>query len=244
MSEESFLTREEELELLRRANLSEDEQERIKARNELVVRNMPLIHKATRQSKRYGFTVEECLGVAVEAWIYSISKHDLRDIRLSTYAVQSIHHKVSRWAGEQCGAVRVPAVYTCGTIFKRSTPDIKKAIVNARRPALSTDYQAPGDDGDDFASLGQQIPFRDVEKQPDGPSIAELRNAVAQLQGREADLIRLRLLGCTLEQIGRVFGCTKERIRQIEAVAVGRLRRILLVDRDGHGKSSDRGLSP
>lgn len=105
MSNQPFLTKEEELGLLEIAHFSNDEKERIEARNELVMRNIRLIFLTVKKTRRHGFTVEECMSVAVDAFMYSISRFDFRDVRLSTYAVTAIKHKVSRWASEQRGVL-------------------------------------------------------------------------------------------------------------------------------------------
>ena len=53
-----------------------------------------------------------------------------------------------------------------------------------------------------------------------------IANAIATLQERQADIIRMRFgIGrdseMTLEEIGQLYGVTRERIRQIEAKALG-----------------------
>ncbi|MBA4019186.1 MAG: hypothetical protein C0483_18630 [Pirellula sp.] len=228
MSKAPFLTAAEELELLNRAHFAETEADRIAASNALVERNMGLIIQATRRTRRYGFTVEECLSVAVEAWLYSIKQYDFNGGRLSTYAVVAVKHKVSRWAGEQCGVVRVPACAHCRVTSGKAGEGVKKAVAAARHRALSTDWSSADGSGDDFPTIGQEIAFREFDgKSEDGPTLEEFNAAVNQLRGRLWVIISLRLENRTLEQIGFALGVTRERVRQLELKAREQLRKLL-----------------
>lgn len=228
MNPQPFLTKDEELALLKIAHFSEDEKERIEARNELVMRNIRLIFLVTKKTKRYGFSVEECMSVAVDAFMYSISRFDFRDVRLSTYAVTAIRHKVSRWASEQRGVVRAPCVFINKKAYAKASDSVKKAIAVVRKAPLSTDYSPSDNSGDAFDSIGQQLAFRDVDGRiADGPTLEEFNAAVNKLTGRSWVIISLRLEQRTLEQIGFVLGVTRERVRQLEKKAREQLRRLL-----------------
>lgn len=228
MSPQPFLTKEEELALLKIAHFSEDEKQRIEARNELVMRNIRLIFLVTKKTNRYGFSVEECMSVAVEAFVYSISRFDFRDVRLSTYAVTAIKHKVSRWASEQRGAVRAPCVFINKKVYANASDSVKKALAVARKAPLSTDYSQSDNSGDSYDTIGQQLAFRDdAHKIADGPTLEEFNAAVNKLTGRSWVVISLRLEERTLEQIGFVLGISRERVRQLEKKARDQLRRLL-----------------
>lgn len=54
----------------------------------------------------------------------------------------------------------------------------------------------------------------------------ELQEALVSLPKRHRDVLRRRLEGLTLEEIGKRLGITRERARQIEAKAVQRLREL------------------
>lgn len=223
-----FLTKEEELALLEIVHHSEDEKERIDARNELVMRNIRLIFLTTKKSRRFGFTIEECMGVAVDAFMYSISKFDFRDVRLSTYAVTAIRHMVTRWASEQRGVLRTPAVFLNKKAYDKSSDSVKRALAVARRPQISTDHSRSDNSGDAFDTIGQQLPFRDVDgATPHGPSLEEFNAAVNKLTGRSWVIISMRLEGATLGTIGFALGVTRERVRQLEKKAREQLRRLL-----------------
>lgn len=228
MKPQPFLTKDEELALLKIAHFSEDDDARIEARNELVMRNIRLIFLTTKKSRRFGFTVEECMGVAVDAFMYSISKFDFRDVRLSTYAVTAIRHSVTRWASEQRGAVRTPAIFLNKKALDKASDSVKKAVSVSRKSPLSTDYSQTDNSGDAFDNIGQQLAFRDVDgKIADGPAMEEFNAAVNKLTGRSWVIISLRLEQCTLDQIGFVLGVSKERVRQLEKKARDQLRRLL-----------------
>lgn len=228
MSDQPFLTKEEELELIKRAHFAEDEKERIEARNELVMRNIKLIFLTVKRTRRHGFTVEECMSVAVDAFIYSIGKFDFRDVRLSTYAVMAIKHKVSRWASEQRGVIRAPCVFLNKKAYDKASDSVKNALAVVRKRPLSTDYAPSDNSGDSYDTIGQQLAYRDDDGQiHDGPSLDELNAAINKLTGRAWVIISLRLEGRTLEEIGFVLGVTLERVRQIEKKAREQLRRLL-----------------
>lgn len=226
--EQSFPTAEEERALLEIAHFAEDGKARIAAQNELVMRNYPMIFGTTKRTFRYGFTVEECISVAVEAFIYSIHKFDFRAGRLSTYAVRAIQHKVVRWAGEQRGAVRAPCVFINKKVYANASDSVKKALAVARKAPLSTDYSQSDNSGDSYDTIGQQLAFRDdAHKIADGPTLEEFNAAVNKLTGRSWVVISLRLEERTLEQIGFVLGISRERVRQLEKKARDQLRRLL-----------------
>lgn len=228
MSNQPFLTKEEELGLLEIAHFSNDEKERIEARNELVMRNIRLIFLTVKKTRRHGFTVEECMSVAVDAFMYSISRFDFRDVRLSTYAVTAIKHQVSRWASEQRGVIRAPCVFLNKKAYEKASDSVKNALAVARKRPLSTDYAPSDNSGDAFDSIGQQLPFRDVDGRiADGPTLEEFNAAVNKLTGRSWVIISLRLEGRTLGQIGFALGVTRERVRQLEKKARDQLRRLL-----------------
>jgi len=226
--EQSFPTAEEERALLEIAHFAEDGKARIAAQNELVMRNYPMIFGTTKRTFRYGFTVEECISVAVEAFIYSIHKFDFRAGRLSTYAVRAIQHKVVRWAGEQSGAVRIPATLQNKKTLDRMSDDVKRAFAAARQKPLSTDYVTSDGAGDGFPSIGEELAYRDHGCEfADGPTYEQLHAAIARLRPRYAELIHGRLAGKTLREIGEEWGLTRERIRQIEKAAMRDLRWML-----------------
>lgn len=235
MSDQPFLTKEEELGLLEIAHFSNDEKERIEARNELVMRNIRLIFLTVKKTRRHGFTVEECMSVAVDAFMYSISRFDFRDVRLSTYAVTAIKHKVSRWASEQRGVVRAPCVFLNKKAYEKASDSVKNALAVARKRPLSTDYAPSDNSGDSFDTIGQQLAYRDVDGTVhEGPSLDELNAAINKLTGRLWVIISLRLEGRTLGEIGFVLGVTRERVRQLEKKAREQLRCLLQqIDRKG-----------
>lgn len=227
MSKAPLLTKEEELSLLERAHFAETAAERIAARNELVMRNYALIFDTTKKTYRCGFTIEECISVAVEAYIYSIERFNFEGGRLSTYALTAMQHKVYRWAREQAGAVRCPAVFHNKKQLDKASDDVKRAVALAQKRHLSTDYTVSDGSGDEFPSIGQQIPFRDADELHDGPTPDELYAAINQLDDRLRDIIVMRMEGARLQDVGDFLGLSKERIRQLLEKAHAKLRKSL-----------------
>lgn len=68
-------------------------------------------------------------------------------------------------------------------------------------------------------------PSRDAERDAREARADALRDALSRLAPRRAEVVRARLAGETLEEIGARMGVTKERVRQIEAGAMGSLGR-------------------
>ena len=97
---------------------------------------------------------------------------------------------------------------------------------------------AAGDDGEDFVASPAQYLSDDsmnpaeivAEEDWTEQSMAQLREALGQLDERSQEIVRLRWLNepkTTLHQLGAQYGISAERVRQIEAKAMKKLRSAL-----------------
>ncbi len=97
---------------------------------------------------------------------------------------------------------------------------------------------AAGDDGEDFVASPAQYLSDDsmnpaeivAEEDWTEQSMAQLREALGQLDERSQEIVRLRWLNepkTTLQQLGAQYGISAERVRQIEAKAMKKLRSAL-----------------
>ena len=98
---------------------------------------------------------------------------------------------------------------------------------------------AAGDDGEDFVASPAQYLSDDsmnpaeivAEEDWTEQSMAQLREALGQLDERSQEIVRLRWLNepkTTLQQLGAQYGISAERVRQIEAKAMKKLRSALV----------------
>ena len=98
---------------------------------------------------------------------------------------------------------------------------------------------AAGDDGEDFvASPAQYLADESMnpaeivaEEDWTEQSMAQLREALGQLDERSREIVRLRWLNepkTTLQTLGTQYGISAERVRQIEAKAMKKLRSALV----------------
>lgn len=69
--------------------------------------------------------------------------------------------------------------------------------------------------------------------------VAAVRAAIAQLPERLGRIIRMRMHGAKLDDIGEAFGFTRERARQLVGKAEERLRRLLSRHRDDESDAFD-----
>ena len=98
---------------------------------------------------------------------------------------------------------------------------------------------AAGDDGEDFVASPAQYLADDsmnpaeivAEEDWTEQSMAQLREALGQLDERSREIVRLRWLNepkTTLQTLGTQYGISAERVRQIEAKAMKKLRSALV----------------
>lgn len=212
-----YLTKDEERALIARAQSGD-----LAARNTLIERNLGLIYGCCRKvAARYRYPAEELVGDATEIFIKSIARFDMRFGRLSTYAVRAMTQSLYRIAFEFGGAIKVSGGLSSRALLARTSPETVAAMRAARRP-VSIDYRT-----EQTPTFAETLAFRDEprdERPPPYPDWPHIAAALAALDERSQGVLRMRMDGKTLVEVGDFYGISKERARQIEAKAHDAIR--------------------
>lgn len=174
----------------------------------LFAENQPLVHWMVH-SKRFGslfrqhrMDQDDAIQVASVGLWHACQRFDpTRGIKLSTYAAQ------------------------CMRGYLLSTLDLQRFGV--RRPVDGgldlTRFDLVGERSDLDRIVDDEAPADAVRNE----QVAAVRAAITQLPERLGRIIRMRMHGATLDEIGEEFGFTRERARQLVGKAEDRLRRLL-----------------
>lgn len=226
-------SREEERELIARAQQSPTEAERIEARNELVLRHWGFV---LASAQRFAFPdedLDDLADVAAIAMMETVDRFDLAaDVRFCSYAGWWVWHAMQDWRAE-CRLVAVPKWIgqQARTVDDAVTRDGKAsrvrtlaAVRDAQRPLAQL---KPDIDGEPEADDGE--PYEAIEQSDE---IDRMLSAIEGLDWREREILCRRFgLGGrpkeSLRAVARTFGLSHERACQIEAAAIRKIRRIL-----------------
>lgn len=244
------LSREEELQLARRAKKGDD-----RALEQLVRANLRFVIKVAKKYQNRGLSLSDLIAEGNIGLMRAAHKFDdRRNIKFISYAIwwirQSIlqslaeqsklfrvplnradlFHKLSRKSGvltQQLG--REPTDEEMAREMGLPLEEIDSLLVLTRSP-LSLDAPVAG--GDE-SELRNYIPD-EIHPNPEEVAFENMRSsaidrALSKLSDREAKVLRLYygLNGednHTLEEIGRYEGITRERVRQIKKHALQKLR--------------------
>ena len=218
--------RPEELAVIRRAQHRD-----IEARNSLVVKHYPFICQQTKlalpPSQRLAWL--EWVSFGVEGFIDAIMRFDpCRSGSLLTYSEPAVRRRV--WRGmitNRGGAMRVPFIRPA------SDPSGERMAAAQRAMRIESIHAS------EARRHGVQISAR-MEAADSRMIREELADCLAALSEREERIVRLRLAGVTLREIGNQFGLTRERVRQLEKRAFAVLR-AMMVGNFGIGRRSRMG---
>lgn len=199
------------------------------ARNELIERNMPIVHRIAAAMAR-GRDIDDLKQQAVFGLIRAIELFDPSlGLSFCTYAITWVKQAIGLYI-QQDLLVRVPIYLTHNSPASRKEPaDPRKRrerATNRHRAACAmTPFQSlsdPTGEGTTVAELivdGSEPPDLDTRAE-----VARLRRAIGKLD-RHARYILAHRYGLdgaperTLEQIGRTLGRCRERIRQMQREA-------------------------
>ncbi|HEU4371074.1 MAG TPA: sigma-70 family RNA polymerase sigma factor [Methylomirabilota bacterium] len=247
-----LLTREEELELARRARAGDD-----RAKHRLVEANLRLAVQVARRYLNRGLPLPDLIEEGNIGLLRAADKFEPeRGLRFSTYAVWWIRQAVARALANQARTIRLPVhVELLLGRYKREHQKLTQTL--GRPPTAGELAQAMGTTEEQVAEL-EELRLRPVSL--DAPVGEDARRVVDTIADESADpadaLTRLfqaradlaavlddlapnertvlrRRFGLdgrepeTLEAIGRRLDYSRERIRQIESAGLRKLRALL-----------------
>ncbi|HWC05073.1 MAG TPA: sigma-70 family RNA polymerase sigma factor [Methylomirabilota bacterium] len=190
-----------------------------------------------------------------------------RGFKFSTYATWWIRQAITRSIADRSRTIRIPVhlVETLGQLSRVQTgltqelgrtPTLEETAERSRMPLQKVQrvFRASRTVLPLDQAVNEDSQWADFVADADTPSPTDLllghdlsrqlERALATLDAREADILRLRFgigheRGLTLEEVGRRFRITRERIRQIEVRALSKLR--VPVEAQGLGVPATKG---
>ena len=194
-----ILTREEESRLCLRAKRGD-----VAARETLIHAQLPRALICARKWQRPGVELCDLVQIASLGVLNAVRKFSPERGRLSTLVQISIRNLMPRELDNIAYPVHIPC-----TAMRRDTTRPFAVAARSNSADLPADLLSRGDDAS-----------RDQRTQE---LMQLVKPLIRRLPASEQEVIRLRLRGQTLNEIGRSRGVVRERIRQIESRAVERL---------------------
>jgi len=255
-----ILTRQQEAELGRLIHEGSEEEKR-KAKNELIQANLRLVVSIAKKYTGHGIPFMDLVQEGSFGLIKASEKFDYKkNFKFSTYATWWIKQTIIRAISNQARIIRIPVHMLekirkynklcnkylsntileddCETLYKsvglnkKRVEEIKKAI-NVEPVSLDTPVTEDLCIQDYIEDECYVSPENNVQNLLQQKDTMCLMNCLTE---RERSILSRRF-GInnnkeeTLEQIGQVLGFSKERIRQIENVALQKLRQANNVDK-------------
>jgi len=222
----------------------------------MIKANLRLVVKIAREYEDYGMPLLDLINEGNMGLMKAVERFDpAKGAKLSTYSAWWIKQAIKRALANQSKTIRLP-VHVVDKLFHMRHASVKLQETLGREPTdeelgeelglsgrkvaqLRTaairpaSLEAPlGDDetsriADVIRDESADTPYEQLEGKT---NIAMLRELVATLHPREAEILRYRFgldgdTEKTLEDVGRKFGVTRERIRQIQNAALLKLRK-------------------
>lgn len=249
-----LLTVEEEIALAKRIKRGDRA-----ARNHMIQANLRLVVKIAHDYKDFGLPLLDLISEGNIGLIKAVERFDpQKGGKLSTYAAWWIKQSIKRALANQSKTIRLP-VHLVDKISKMRKTAMALTEELGREPTdeelaevlgmpvnkvthlktvsvRPTSLNAPLGDDADGAEFGEIVgdenardPFETLREKAQN---SDLRQMIADLDEREARIIRLRF-GLdgederTLEEVGEMFGITRERVRQLQNIALSKMRKVM-----------------
>jgi RNA polymerase primary sigma factor len=251
IGETALLTPQEEVSLSKKIRKGD-----AAARERMIKANLRLVVKIARDYEGLGLPLLDLINEGNIGLMKGVERFDpKKGAKLSTYAAWWIKQSIKRALANQSKTIRLPvhvvdkllhlrrAEAKLHDVLGREPTDEElghilgftaKRVADLRKAAIRpASLEAPlgDDDGKQVADVVADEKAADpYEQLEDKTNTAMIREMVATLSPREAEILRFRF-GLdgeeekTLEEVGEKFGVTRERIRQIQEIALKKLRR-------------------
>jgi RNA polymerase primary sigma factor len=248
INETPLLTAEAERRLARRIGDGDSE-----ARDQLVRANLRLVVNIARKYTRNGIGLQDLIEEGNLGLLRAVESFDpSMNTRFSTYGSYWIKQSMRRAVINTAKAIRIPA-YMVELLSKWRRATVKlheeldrppsqeevarsmnlsvKKLSMIRRALRSNNAIPQSDEGETGRSLDElamahgNAPDAAMARAQD---LHQVRDLLAQLETREATVLRLRFgldddEPMTLKDVGERLGLTRERVRQIEGIALKKL---------------------
>ena len=253
-----LLTPAEEVELARRIRAGDSA-----ARDRMVTANLRLVVKIAHDYANFGLPLADLISEGNMGLMKAVERFDPdKGGKLSTYAAWWIKQSIKRALANQSKTIRLP-VHMVDKIARMRRTAMELTEQLGREPTNEelgrelgmtpgkvahiksvsvrpTSLDAPVGD-EDNTTLGEMVgdeeggnPFLMLR---DKALRKELATMLAELEEREAEIIRMRFgldggSERTLEEVGAMFDITRERVRQLQNLAITKMRK-LFREREG-----------
>ena len=193
-------------------------------RNRVAMAHRGLAAKIAQRYMRPGLSIEDLVQVAMIGVMRALETYQQELGAFSTYS--------SRWIKYYCDHYQRKTCASVSGVGRKSRVEIEHCLErgeNVRlheRQLVALNHAASLDAPLERGSFEDLLPGESdtFDEAAEHGRQATLQRAIDQLPDRERYVIRRRLRGATLADVGREWGTSRERARQLEARAVAKLR--------------------